>query len=48
MTPSHHAGIFWPQIKGVFPCDFTLIASLVVENVIGHSIVGKDIPPKTA
>ena len=35
---------FLPKTKGFFPHDFTLIASVVGESVIGHGIVGKDIP----
>ncbi len=41
MIPTHHAGKFLPKTKGIFPHDFTLIASVVVENVIGHGIAGK-------
>ena len=44
MVPPHHAGKFLPKTKGFFPHDFTLIASVVGESVIGHGIVGKDIP----
>ena len=44
MVPPHHAGKFLPKTKGFFPHDFTLIASVVRESVIGHGIVGKDIP----
>jgi len=44
MAPSHHGGKFLPKTKGFFPHDFTLIASVVGESVIGHGIVGKDIP----
>jgi hypothetical protein len=44
MVLPHHAGKFLPNIKGFFPHDFTLIASVVGESVIGHGIVGKDIP----
>ena len=36
--------IFLPKTKGFFPHDFTLIASVVGESVIGHGIGGKDIP----
>ncbi len=32
------------KLKVFFPHDFTLIASVVGESVIGHGIVGKDIP----
>jgi hypothetical protein len=38
--------IFLPQIKGFFLHDFTLIASVVGESVIGHGIGGKHIPAK--
>jgi hypothetical protein len=44
MVPSHHVSKFLPKTKGFFPHDFTLIASVVGESVIGHGIVGKDIP----
>jgi hypothetical protein len=44
MVPSHHAGKSLPKTKGFFPHDFTLIASVMGESVIGHGIVGKDIP----
>ena len=44
MVLPHHAGKFLPKTKGFFPHDFTLIASAVRESVIGHGIVGKDIP----
>jgi len=42
MAPSHHVGKFLPKTN--FPHDFTLIASVVGESVIGHGIGGKDIP----
>ncbi len=35
---------FLSKTKGFFPHDFTLIASVVGESVIGHGIDGKDIP----
>jgi hypothetical protein len=44
MAPSHHVGKFLPKTKGFFPHDFTLIASVVGESVIGHGIGGKYIP----
>jgi len=44
MAPSHDVGKFLPKTKGFFPHDFTLIASVVGESVIGHGIGGKDIP----
>ena len=44
MILPHHACKFLPKTKGFFPHDFTLIASVVGESVIGHGIVGKDIP----
>jgi hypothetical protein len=44
MVLPHHAGKFLPKTKVFFPHDFTLIASVVGESVIGHGIVGKDIP----
>jgi len=46
MEPTHHAGIFLPRTKGFFSHDFTLIASVVGESVIGHGIGGKHIPTK--
>ena len=44
MVLPHHVGEFLPKPKGFFPHDFTLISSVVGESVIGHGIVGKDIP----
>jgi hypothetical protein len=44
MVPSHHVGKFLPKTKGFFSHDFTLIASVMGESVIGHGIIGKDIP----
>ena len=44
MVPSHHVGKFLPKTKGFFPHDFTLIASVMGESVIGHGIGGKHIP----
>ncbi len=41
MIPTHHASKLLPKTKGFFPHDFTLIASVVGENVIGHGIGGK-------
>jgi hypothetical protein len=38
MIPTHHAGKFLPKTKGFFPHDFTLIATVVGESVIGHGI----------
>ncbi len=46
MVLPHHAGKFVPKLKGCFPHDFTLIASVVGESVIGHGIGGKVIPAK--
>jgi len=43
MAPSHLVHNFFPKTKGFFPHDFTLIASVVRESVIGHGIGGKDI-----
>jgi hypothetical protein len=34
---------FYLKLKGFIPHDFTLIASVMGESVIGHGIVGKDI-----
>ena len=39
---------FLPKTKGFFSHDFTLIASVVGESVIGHGIGGKHIPAKMA
>jgi len=39
-------GIFLPQTKCFFSHDFTLIASVVGDSVIGHGIGGKHIPAK--
>ena len=44
MAPSHHVSNFLPKTKVFFPHDFTLIASVVGESVIGHGVGGKDIP----
>jgi hypothetical protein len=41
MIPTHHAGNFLPKTKGFSLHDFTLIASVVGESVIGHGIGGK-------
>jgi hypothetical protein len=41
MIPTHHAGKFLPKTKGFCPHEFTLIASVVEESVIGHGIGGK-------
>jgi hypothetical protein len=41
MIPTHHAGKFLPKTEGFSPHDFTLIASVVGESVIGHGIDGK-------
>jgi hypothetical protein len=46
MVLPHHAGKFLPKTKGFFPHDFTLIASVVGESVIGHGIGRKVIPAK--
>jgi len=40
--------IFLPQTKGFFRHDFTLIASVVGESVIGHGIGGINFPDKMA
>jgi len=40
--------IFLPQTKDFFLHDFTLIASLVGESVIGHGIGGINFPDKMA
>ena len=46
MVLPHHAGKFLPKSNGFFPHDFTLIASVVGESVIGRGIGGKIIPAK--
>jgi hypothetical protein len=48
MVLPHHDGKFLPKLKGFFSHDFTLIASVVGESVIGHGIGGKVIPAKMA
>ena len=48
MVLPHHAGKFLPKTKGFFPHDFTLIASVVGEGVLGHGLGGKVIPAKMA
>jgi hypothetical protein len=48
MVLPHHSGKFLPKTKDFFPHDFTLIASIVRESVIGHGIGGKVIPAKMA
>ncbi len=48
MVLPHHAGKFLPKTKGFFPHDFTLIASVVGESIIGHGIGRKVIPAKMA
>jgi hypothetical protein len=47
MVLPHHSGKFLPKTK-VFLHDFTLIASVVGESVIGHGFGGKVIPAKMA
>jgi hypothetical protein len=44
MVPTHHAGKSLPKTQVFFLHDFTLIASVVGESVIGHGIGGKYIP----
>jgi hypothetical protein len=46
MLPHHNASKFLLKTKDVFPHDFTLIASVVGESVIGHGICRKDFPAK--
>jgi hypothetical protein len=46
MVLPHHAGKFLTKTKGFFPHDFTLIASVVGESVIGCGIGWKVIPAK--
>jgi len=44
MAPSHHVGNFFTSNQWFFSHDFTLIASVVGESVIGHGIGRKYIP----
>ncbi len=44
VVPTHHASKCLPKTKGFFVHDFTQIASVVGESVIGHGIGGKYIP----
>jgi hypothetical protein len=46
MVLPHHAGKFLPKTKGFFPHDFTLVASVVGESVIGNGIGRKVIPAR--
>ncbi len=46
MVLPHHAGKILPKTTGLFPHDFTLIASVVGKSVICHGIGGKVIPAK--
>jgi hypothetical protein len=46
MVLPHHAGKFLSKTKVFFWHDFTLIASVVGESVIGHGIGRKVIPAK--
>jgi hypothetical protein len=48
MVLPHHAGKFLSETKVFFPHDFTLIASVVGESVIGHGIGRKVMPTKMA
>jgi hypothetical protein len=48
MVLPHHAGKFLPKTKGFFLHDFTLIASVMGESVIGHGFGGKVILAKMA
>ncbi len=48
MVLPHHAGKFLPKTESFFSHDFTLIASVVGESLIGHGIGGKVIPAKMA
>jgi hypothetical protein len=48
MVPTHHVGKCLPKTKGFFLHEFTLIASVVMESVIGHGIGGIIIPAKMA
>jgi hypothetical protein len=46
MVLPYNTGKILPKTKGFFPHDFTLIASVVGESVIGHGIGGEVIPAK--
>jgi hypothetical protein len=46
MVLPHHAIKFLPKLKDFFLHDFTLIASVVGESILGHGIGGKVIPAK--
>jgi len=46
MVLPHHVGNFFTSNQRFFLHDFTLIASVVGESVIGHGIGGTDIPDK--
>jgi hypothetical protein len=48
MVLPYNTGKILPKTKGFFPHDFTLIASVVGESVIGHGIGGEVIPAKMA
>jgi hypothetical protein len=48
MVLPHHAGKFLPKTKAFFLHDFTLIASVLGESVIGHGIGGKVLSAKMA
>jgi len=48
MVLPHHASNFLPKTKCFFPHDFTLIALVVGESVIGIGTGGKVIPAKMA
>jgi hypothetical protein len=44
MVLPHHVGIFFASKQRFFSYDFTLIASVVGESVIGHGIGGINFP----
>jgi len=44
MVLPHHAGKFFASNEGFFSHDFTLIASVMGESVIGHGIGGINLP----
>ena len=44
MVLPHHAGKFFALKRRFFPHDFTLLASVVGESVIGHGIGGTNFP----
>jgi hypothetical protein len=48
MALPHHASNFFASNQRFFSHDFTLIASVMVESIIGHGIGGINFPDKMA